>query len=195
MPAPRTCRECAAVLPGDVRRCLACGAPVRDFALRAFVSAPNAIPASEHVHSRWQGGPTTFGPVGRIIVTALIVLVGVGVTGALFAVAWPFALWFLLGWGLASGMVLRHTWQEERVIPGTIPPASPVSRPQARVSARSAVLGRKVPAAVPVAGLLLASAAVAVYVWSGAGGFERFFIVAGLLTIGLGFLLARFNGL
>jgi hypothetical protein len=67
------------------------------------------------VYSRWRGGTTTFGPVGRIAITLFIV----------FAHA---SLWFLLG---ANGIVfigigyialtalsvwiLTHVWRRDRV--------------------------------------------------------------------------------
>jgi hypothetical protein len=64
--------------------------------------------------SRWRKGPTTFGPVGRLGVTAVLILMllwGLIASGG----ATPFGLWFFLGWSILAGIVLRQTWGPVRV--------------------------------------------------------------------------------
>ena len=74
---------------------------------------PNPNP--KPVYSRWEGGPLSFGPRGRIALTVLIVA-GAFMGFGLFA-PWgsPFALVY---WPIASvycGLLLRAVWRKTRV--------------------------------------------------------------------------------
>ena len=116
MPAPRRCRSCGASLPPDVRWCSLCGEAAKEFSARPPLHEDGYVGQPWHdVHtSRWQASPTTFGPAGRLMVTA-------GVFGLLFVgLFWtgvfsPFGLWFFLGWSIVASFVLRQTWQPVRV--------------------------------------------------------------------------------
>jgi hypothetical protein len=62
--------------------------------------------------SRWRSGPTSFGPVGRILCTtglaALFPWWGLGGS--------TFFLWSLMGWLGMAGIVLQSAWKRERVV-------------------------------------------------------------------------------
>jgi hypothetical protein len=73
-----------------------------------FVPAPPS-PAVQPVYSRWRGGPTSLGPVGRISWT-----VGVLLTAA-FAV-FSGSIFFMGIWILFVGpMILRSVWKRDRI--------------------------------------------------------------------------------
>ena len=76
MTAPRTCRACGANLKGDVMRCLRRYALVRQLTPRPpqLPTVHFVQPKDERPMSRWKAGATTFGPVGRIAITALVLL-------------------------------------------------------------------------------------------------------------------------
>ena len=73
-----------------------------------FVGVPTHTPRT----SRWRAGPTSFGPLGRIVCTlalaALFPWWGLGGFNPLF-------LWALMGWLLAAVVVLRSIWKPERI--------------------------------------------------------------------------------
>jgi hypothetical protein len=132
MPAPRNCRECGAVLPGDVRWCLRCHARVTEFTARAplhrgdFVDVPRILSGENVPHrSRWDKTATTFGPTGRIVGTAAVLLFLAGGFSLLFVVSWPALL-------LVAGAVIRDLWKPGWVVPGEIdrPPLPVKERPR-----------------------------------------------------------------
>lgn len=57
--------------------------------------------------SRWVGSATTFGPVGRLVGTALMVVVGVWLV-------WANPLGAALWWFVATPWVLRDLWRPGR---------------------------------------------------------------------------------
>jgi len=57
--------------------------------------------------SRWSGSATTFGPFGRLVGTALMVLVGVWLV-------WANPLGAALWWFVATPWVLRDLWRPGR---------------------------------------------------------------------------------
>ena len=80
MTAPRVCRACGAPLTGDVRWCLRCYEPARELTPRAavwdpgtFVDAPTVRGPSVPHWSRWEKTSTTFGPIGRVAWTCVVV--------------------------------------------------------------------------------------------------------------------------
>jgi hypothetical protein len=111
MTAPRTCRSCGSDLSPDVRWCGLCKEPVREFATRPTTREGFVADIAPRVRtSRWRASPLTFGPVGRLVVSAIVMLVllmGTSQTG------WwtPFGLWFFMGWFILASLVLRQTWQ------------------------------------------------------------------------------------
>jgi hypothetical protein len=102
MPAPRTCRNCGTALPPDVRWCGLCYEPVREFTSRAPLHERIPKPAptrririgspaagrSGGRYSRWERTPTTFGPVGRSVLTVLVVGWIVSAFFTMFVVFW-----------------------------------------------------------------------------------------------------------
>lgn len=71
------------------------------------------IPRHDVQTSRWRASPTTFGPIGRLVVTAGVF--GLLIVGLFWTGASPFGLWFFLAWSIVAGFVLRQTWQAVRV--------------------------------------------------------------------------------
>ncbi len=123
--AMKTCESCGARLAPAIDWCPRCYAPAEssydpaeDTNGRVRMWYPPEEPASPPVYSRWQGGATTFGPVGRTAWTVGIAAVGT-------------VLWFVLGppppFGLGVGMsgwlpyflfapwLLRETWRRGRI--------------------------------------------------------------------------------
>ena len=119
--ASRTCRACGAELPGAVRWCGQCHAPVRELTPREpvwregeFVDQPIHTGDAVPHWSRWEKSATTFGPVGRIAITAIGAL---WVCGA--AVQSPITLVFVLPLVV---LLIRSVWQRGWVIPAHLLP-------------------------------------------------------------------------
>jgi hypothetical protein len=112
MTASRTCRACGAELRGDVRWCLRCYEPVRELTPREpQLPTVNFLPdPDEHrERSRWKAGATTFGPVGRIAVTLIVLAFAPWSTNVIaLVVAWPAYL-------TIAGIVLSQTWKKDDV--------------------------------------------------------------------------------
>jgi hypothetical protein len=115
MPIGHLCRACGAALPPDLGWCAACYAPVRLYSPREPVREPGGYagrPMPALRTSRWRQGPTSFGPLGRILSTAAVVALfpwwGLGGN--------PFFLWSLMGWLGMAGIVLRSIWKRERIV-------------------------------------------------------------------------------
>ena len=193
MPAPRACRACGAQLPPDVRRCPRCASPVVEFAPRRFRSAPATVPGPPP-QSRWRAGPTSFGPAGRLVITALVaVVIPIGVGVALFEAAWPFALWFLAGWGVFAGTVLRQTWQPTEIAQDEPAAGSPVLRIRERTRLRYPRLGRPLPTWCLALVVGSFAGTIAIVAWAQAGIALRFFAVAFALAALLGLFLGSWN--
>ena len=117
MTAPRTCRSCAAPLSPDIGWCPRCFEPITSFASRPPVHDPLPEPErARHIRlgtpdtrpqgrfSRWESGPTAFGPAGRIAITAVL---GLWVIWGLFNVF--LVMWFAMV--VVSGLILRDVWK------------------------------------------------------------------------------------
>jgi len=112
----RTCRPCGAELPGVVRWCLRCHEPVRDLSPREpawqegeFVGRPIHKRGSVPHWSRWEKSTTTFGPIGRCVVTVFAAL---WILSA--AVRSPLTIVFVLPLMVA---LIRSVWQRGWVVP------------------------------------------------------------------------------
>jgi hypothetical protein len=138
----------------------------------AFVGTPSHTLRT----SRWRATDLTFGPRGRLIVTAIaFIVLFVGESSA----GWisPFGLWFFMGWFIMATMVLKQTWQKVRLDPDETP------RPGERLASRFPVVGASVNATVVQLTLAVVGAAVAlVAYWQGdtLGRFGLF--VLGVMT-------------
>jgi hypothetical protein len=110
-----TCDGCGATARPDAQWCGQC--------YRSFLDArrpehlghgpqrtvPQQLTARPAVHSRWRKSSTTYGPLGRMLWTLLVVLVA----GLCWFSADPFAI---AGWCLiAAPLILRSVWSKSRV--------------------------------------------------------------------------------
>jgi hypothetical protein len=67
-------------------------------------------PKEDAPRSRWRAGVTTFGPVGRIVITLVVVLLAPRSAGVMAVVLWPAYLTF-------AALVLHGTWKKDFVEP------------------------------------------------------------------------------
>lgn len=196
MTAPRTCRACGAPIGGDVRWCLRCYEPVRELTPREPQLPPLPTvrqPTPEPVTSRWRRGPTTFGPVGRILLTAILALFAPwhGLVGFGSALG-PLTLWYLLGYTLVAVLLLRHIWRREPVADparGGEPP------PFARLGQRFPSLRRRVPPVVVAGALGLLGLAALAAAWANLDAAGRYYLVAVGVAGGTGAVLVLWNDL
>jgi len=194
--APRNCRACGAPLSGDVRWCLRCYEPVREPSPRPPQLPPLPIvrePPPEPRTSRFRAGPTTLGPVGRILATLVVALLAPwrGLVGFDSALG-PLMLWYLLGYTMIAGVALRHIWRRERVLD---PRPTAADRLRARAAASLPRLARPIPLAAILAVLgLLGTIALAV-AWTSMGTTGRYYLVAIGVAAGAGLFLAAWNEL
>ncbi|MEA2484733.1 MAG: hypothetical protein QOC55_2680 [Thermoleophilaceae bacterium] len=107
-----TCPQCGAVARPDAAWCGQCHAA---FSAAAAPAAPGrfvpvaAGPTAVPEYSRWRGGPTSFGPAGRISWTVAVLLV------AAFSV-FSGDIFFMGLWMLFVGpIVLRSVWKRDRI--------------------------------------------------------------------------------
>ena len=187
MPSPRNCRVCGVELNADVRWCTQCYTPVTEFAARptrpgGFVD----MPRHDVRYTRWQRSPSTFGPLGRLGITAVLLL-GVPIAfmpmGSAF---WPVGLWFLLGYCLFSSLVLRSVWQRVPITDATESPPHEWRQGHPHLAREV-----RLPRIVMQAGAVLAAAALVVVIGRTGDDLHRFFAVAGIVMLGFGVGLAR----
>jgi hypothetical protein len=188
MPIGHLCRSCGAALPPDFRWCATCYAPVTLYSAREPVHEPVGYagrPMPTPRTSRWRSGPTTFGPVGRILSTVAV---------AMFFPWWglggnPFFLWSSMGWLGMAGIVLRSVWKRERIVD-----PSPTRLEELRAHhpflAREIRLSGTARAVVVV--LAVGGAAAA---WLAFDTGARFYSAVVLIVAGEGIFLARSNDL
>jgi hypothetical protein len=201
MTAPRTCRSCGAPLPGDVRWCLRCYAPALELTPRErqlppldrVEPPPPNVPRSPlrddagppPVFSRWRAGPTTFGPVGRLAVTALLMLPFPW--DALVSLN-PLRLWFMLAYTMFLAYALRDVWRKERVMDVRPARTGRARGLRAALGSRSGPLNRPVDARLLVPIVVLAVAAALAIAWGALDRVGRFGLVA-VGVVGTGALL------
>ena len=147
-----------------------------------YVGSPITTPRT----SRWRAGPTTFGPLGRILCTLAIVAMfpwwGLGGFNPLF-------LWALMGWLIMASVFLRSIWQPTRVV-------DEESTPREGCRERHPLLGR--PIRLTQGARLVSTAVivvVAVAAWLGMDTGARYLWAVVAIVSGVGFLLASANDL
>jgi hypothetical protein len=145
-----------------------------------FVGVPMPTPRT----SRWRSGPTSFGPVGRIVCTlalaALFPWWGLGGFN-------PFFLWALMGWVLAAVFVLRSTWKPERIV-------DPTPTRIERLRARHPLLGMelRLGGGMGVVVLVL-SVGAGVAAWLSLDDVSRYVWAVVAIVAGVAFFLASWN--
>lgn len=188
MPIGHLCRACGAALPADLRWCTTCYAPVTLYSRREPVHGPEGYagqPRPTLRTSRWRAGPTSFGPLGRILSTAAL--------AALFP--WwglggnPFFLWSLMGWLGMAGIVLRSVWKRERVVDPS-PTRVEILRarhPLLAMEIRLSGIARTL--------VLVVAVGAAAVAWMSFDTGARFLSVVVVLVGGVGIFLARSSDL
>ena len=210
MTAPRLCRRCGARLWPDVMWCTQCYEPVRQLTprdrqlppIRDIEEPPPWVrrsplrgPKETPVYSRWRAGPTTFGPVGRILITIVVLVFFPSGGYAGFGSAMgPLLLWYLLGYTLVATVVLRSVWRKERVYDNR---ADPLTRIRRRVAQRAPLLARPISmnAQFVVAAVGVTALGLLLVLWTGSDTEDRFILVATGAIVGFGILLAWWNEL
>jgi hypothetical protein len=191
MPIGPICRACGASLPPDLGWCSTCFTPVTLYAAResmrsGYVGAPTPTPRT----SRWRAGPTSFGPVGRILTTAVLLaffpwwgMDGLTPASVLY-------LWFLMGWVMLASIVLRQVWRRERVPEDAPPPWAERFREHHPVLGKPIRLGAGARVAVLVVAIGVAAGA-----WIGLDDVNRYVWAVVALATGLAVFLASWNDL
>ncbi len=116
------CRACGWPLSADLEWCPRCYARVEREPVRRAPKAETPVVA---VYSRWRSGPTSFGPAGRITLTALLLLglvagypmsrgamfgwIGVDIPGTPFLIAYGVVA------GAAGIYALSRIWKRARI--------------------------------------------------------------------------------
>jgi hypothetical protein len=165
MPIGTTCRVCGAPLPPDLGWCARCYTPVTAFAARPPLHDPGTyvgMPRADVRTSRWRGSATTLGPVGRLALTAALLLI--------------FPWWAVV-------LPLRSVWRRTRVPAGAAPTALD------RLAERHPFLGRRL--ALPPwakAAVVVAGAAGAVAIWLSMNSVHRLLWI-GLIVVTVGALV------
>jgi hypothetical protein len=163
-----------------------CSEPVREFTPRPVTASTFVGMPTETVRtSRWRATDLTFGPLGRLVVTAVVF--GVLVVGFTNTGLTPFGLWFFMGWFIAASMVLKQTWQKVRIDPDEPPGRG--ARLAARLPGRAGLsvrfpgLARPIPGAFVGLALAIVGVTVAVVAYWKLDQFGRFgILVLGVMT-------------
>ena len=115
MTAPRVCRDCGAALSPDVRWCTSCFVPITQFAARERYAGSTATPIHDVRSTRWKrAGPLSFGPLGRVLITIFVVLMGPWTASF-------FSLMYLPVWLGFSVVVLKQVWRRLPLAPDEPP--------------------------------------------------------------------------
>jgi hypothetical protein len=154
-----------------------CKEAVREFAPRPTAPAAYVgVPSHTIRTSRWRATELTFGPVGRIMTTVVmlaVLVVGWNSTGG----ASPFGLWFFMGWFIVASMVLKQTWQKVRLDPDEAPGR------RARLTSRFPRLARPVSGSLVGVALAVIGATVIVAAYPQLDTLGRFgLFVVGVMT-------------
>jgi hypothetical protein len=184
MTAPRTCRTCGTPLPPSVRWCGMCHEPVRELSPRPRSERAYVEPIKPDVHSsRWRGNALTFGPAGRIAITASVVLFGATfvIQGFNPAMIWPLGMYTI-----ASTVVLREVWKPVRIQPRERETSSTPERP-----VRHPMLHRRVPSRplIALAGVL--TVVVAVVSLRHTSALDLFLPGCALVMLAFGYVITR----
>jgi hypothetical protein len=121
------CGRCGALVSNEQEWCGQCFAPVTpavasEATLRGALMgqlAGGAVEPSEPdptpVYSRWRGGPTSFGPATKVILTVLVVALGWVVYKSFALVDGPMVVADIGIYTVAAYFFLRQIWKRARV--------------------------------------------------------------------------------
>jgi hypothetical protein len=121
------CGRCGALVSGDQEWCGQCFAPVAPAtaseatvrgALMGSVASGTIKPAEPDpipVYPRWRGGPTSFGPVTKMILTVLVAGLGWVVYKSFAMVNGPMVIADIAVYVLLPSLFLRQIWKRARV--------------------------------------------------------------------------------
>jgi hypothetical protein len=127
MSAIERCGRCGALVSGEQEWCGQCYAPVAPAAASettvrgaimgqlASEAIESAEPDPAPVYSRWRGGPTSFGPATKVILTALVVALGWVVYKSFALVDGPMVGADIGIYAVAAYFFLRQIWKRARV--------------------------------------------------------------------------------
>jgi len=121
--------RCGGPLTADLQWCPRCLAPVErtpePFAASIVYRLPPREPPPVPVYSRWKAGPTSFGAVGRIVMTVLVLLGAVAgypmSRGGIFAAigfdvpGTPFLIAYCVVAGCGVAYALSRVWKRARI--------------------------------------------------------------------------------
>jgi hypothetical protein len=176
--------------------CVRCYHPVRQLTPREVSSAPVVHfldPPDRPRSSRWRKGATTFGPVGRLVLTAFVLaLAPWGGLAGFSTASSPLTLWWLLGWAVFASVVLRSVWRREAPIDGS---PGALDRARARMEARHPTIGRsfRIPPIVVLGAIGVVVLAGLAIGWVHADASGRYTLVAIGAAAGVGLFLAAWN--
>jgi hypothetical protein len=182
VPAPANCRSCGAALPPSVRWCSLCNERVLEFSPREPVHTGGYVGElhTEPRYTRWRSSPTTFGPLGRIVVTLAVILMGPWTAISAFTII------YLPAWIMLATLILKQVWLRQRVDEGAPP------TPMEAFRERHPVLGLRVDPGLLLVGMGLILAIVAALTLSGTGVVV---LIVLWMVDGVGALLAWFAGM
>jgi hypothetical protein len=169
----------------DLGDCESCGAPVTEFAARAPLHPEGVVgmPVHDRAMSRWAGAEHRFGPIGKLAVTAIVLLMGPWGSVSFFT------LLYAPAWVMLATIVLREAWKAQ--------PVGPAAEPnrRRRFAENHPLLGSDIDMRLIWAALtLMAIGSIAIFVHHthSAGMFA---VAAVFLMIGVGVLGAWLAGL
>ena len=193
MTAPRTCRKCGTTLPSSVRWCSLCLEPVRELSPRPKDEGNYIEPLRPQVsYSRWRAGPLTFGPLGRVIITVVVVLVGSGFVVGGFN---PAMLWMLSGYVVAATLILKQTWTRVRIPDAEIAAAADAPSPSSELRTRHPVLFRRIDPRLLCGALGLIAVALVFAITRSMSVDKLFLPIAAILLVGVGIVQAWLAGI
>jgi hypothetical protein len=116
-----TCSACGSTLGREALWCNRCYAPTQTGGSHEPPTGPNgpvqitAEPLRAVHYSRWRGGTTTFGPVGRIVITLFVVGFAWLNYSMFHAIEGALAIADIAVYVLIGGWILKHVWKRGRV--------------------------------------------------------------------------------
>jgi hypothetical protein len=165
-----------------VRWCGLCQKPILEFSPREPVRAGTYVGnvRVEARYSRWRASPTTFGPVGRVLATSAVILMGPWTGISMFSILYV-PVWIML-----STMILKQVWARQRVDPDAPPTRFD------RFRERHPLLAFRIDPPLVLAGIGLLLILVAALALTGTG---VLLVAVVALLIGVGALLAWLAGI